>query len=527
MEKEPRIEKISELADEQSQETLSRGKEPELTADEFLKEVVRKEVALKIQENFGQRKEVDEFLTVEQGVDKKVTEKRLSLVFDYLKDYLALGETLDRVVQEGVLGTVKKRWSIVLDKIEDLLNQLSPEMKGAVEKSIEAMYRKRQKLDKFLKETKPEDVFSEIVGDDKGSQPRGAVRVKTSGDILNVCLPNREDFAKAFWGPDRLNQENLKKAKNIGGFATSCFLEPVESDVDMIVFSREPKDVYRSTLSHEVSHRIFSRLFKNEALKGKGKEDFKNPHEFLGSILKYWWTRNALKDELWNQTLSGLMHYDNYSGSGIEKILDKHVGCLAEKGEDAHYDYPRVDKLSVVDRIREFFPDMSKEEADEMYENYAEKYYRFAEGKINFVKDHLSALPLRAMRYDFLNLLRFENIDKWTRIPRFLELIGRNSESAKRVLKSKYGEPFLREAEKSGDDDLKSAMNKLWQFDWSTAKSVFLKKDSSYEEDQKLGKMREEDTGADAKALIFLRWVNDTQIRSRQLLKKYKHKIAK
>ena len=521
------------------------------TAEAILKQVIRKEIVLKIQENFKERGSAKELPSGEEKPENgEKSERRAMLNFEYLRHNLLLNGILERVTERGILGTVKKEWRIILDEIQGELSQLSPESQKAIEKSIEGLFEKKKKIDALLNIAESDEIFSELIGDGKKHRLKGGMTSKTLGDILTIHLPNKFDFAKVYHQAVAVREGHLEDASRVGGFAHKRHFKKLEDEVDVIVFPTYPDAVYKSTLSHEVAHRINDRLFEKDgaSLQEKKRSDFGEPQKLLNFMLDSW-IQNRLKDELWNNALSGLMHYQNGSTKDLEKTLDQHVDSLLKQGKGTLYDYPTHDKAGVSKKMRELFPEVRPNHFEKLYHDYADKYYGFASHHVDFVKKHLSTLKAQWVRYDFLNLLRFEEIQKWSRIPRFLETIGENFNVLGEELREKYGKQYIERSEKFGNDELTDLIKGMWQFNSFGIAQAFsgedlplssrdeLKAPWRYDKEgetwhyDKEGEKREKRKKAQAfmsadtrtKALVLLRWVNYASQRSENLLRNYEH----
>lgn len=450
----------------------------QLDAEMALREIIKKEIISKIQENFKKRNVVEEPLA---GEDKP--EKKSALEFEYLRHNLLLSDILEKVTERGILGTIKKDWRIITDEIHKELLQLAPESQAAIEKTIEGMFEKKQKIEEYLKSRKPDEIFSELIGDGKKHRPKGTVSAKTLGDILTVCLPNKLDFSKAYRQSVSVSEGDIEESSKVGGFADKRRFGKL-GDTDIIVF---PGPVYKSTLSHEVAHRISDRLFEEDAppIEKSERSEYSEPRKLLEDVFNFW-ISVKLKDELWNLTLSGLMHYNDSPEKNVEKILSKHVDFSLKQGKSEFYDYPARDKSEIMTKLKELFPEESSKSLESLYQDYSHRYFEFAARQVNFVKKQMSELKVQWMRYDFLNLLRFEDIRKWHRIPRFLETIGKNFN----VLKEKWGlEP----------ENIKTMLvmsGKIYHF-----KDEFY----YYESDSAEALMKAGDT---TRAFVLLRWAN-------------------
>jgi len=411
---EPKIEDVIET---------SGSEDLQITAETMLREVIKKEIVSKIQENFKKRN-----LTEELPVEEEKSEKKAALEFEYLRRNLLLSDILDQITERGILGSVKKDWHIIMEEIRGELLQLAPESQTAIEGAIEEMFEKRQKIEEHLKNAEPDEIFSELIGDGKKHKPKGAVSAKTLGDILTVYLSNRLDFAKVYNQSATVSEENIKESSKVGGFAHNRRFKEL-GDVDVIVF---PGSAYKSSVSHEVSHRISDRLFEEDApsIQEVKRSEYSEPRRLLDDIFIFW-TTNKLKDELWNLTLDGLIHYDNSPEKNVEKILSKHTDFLLKQDKSGLYDYPEQENSGIMKKLKELFPEEDPESLENLYQDYSSRYYEFAARQVDFIKNQMSELKIQWMRYDFLNLLRFEDIRKWHRIPRFLETIGKNFDALK------------------------------------------------------------------------------------------------
>jgi len=398
-----------------------------ITAETMLREVIKKEIVSKIQENFKKRNLIEE-----PPAEEKTPEKKSMLEFEYLRHNLLLSDILEKVTERGILGNVKKEWRIIMREIRDELSQLAPESQAAIEKTIEEMFEKRQKIEEHLKNAEPDEIFSDLIGDGKKHRPKGAVSAKTLGDILTVYLSNRLDFAKVYSQSAAVSEGNIEESSKVGGFAHKRQIKEL-GDVDIVVF---PGPVYKSSLSHEVAHRISDRLFEEDAppLEKAERLEYSEPRKLLDAIFDFW-VDNKLKDELWNHALSGLMHYSNSPERNVEKILSKHTDFLLKQEKSGLYDYPAQDKPEIMEKLKELFPEENSESLENLYQDYSYRYYEFAARQVDFIKKQMSELKIQWMRYSFLNLLRFEDIQKWQRVPRFLETIGKNFDA----LKEKWG----------------------------------------------------------------------------------------
>ncbi|MBI2446717.1 MAG: hypothetical protein HYV51_02760 [Parcubacteria group bacterium] len=399
----------------------------QITAETILREVIKKEIVSKIQENFKKRN-----LTEELPAEEEKSEKRAALEFEYLRHNLLLSNILDKVTERGILGSVKKDWHIIMEEIRGELSQLAPESQAAVEEAIEEMFQKRQKIEEHLRNIESDEIFSELIGDGKKHRPKGTVSAKTLGDILTVYLPNKLDFAKVYSQSAAVSEENIKESSKVGGFTHNRRFKEL-GDVDVIVF---PGSAYKSMLSHEVAHRISYRLFEENApsIQEVKRSEYSEPRRLLDDVFIFW-TTNKLKDELWNLTLEGLMHYDNSPEKNVEKILSKHTDFLLKQEKKGLYDYPEQENPGILKKLKELFPEEDSESLENLYQEYSSRYYEFAAHQVDFVKKQMSELKIQWMRYDFLNLLRFEDIWKWQRVPRFLKTIGKNFDA----LKEKWG----------------------------------------------------------------------------------------
>ena len=395
----------------------------QFTAETMLREVIKREIVSKIQENFKKRN-----FTEEPSAEEKNPEKKAALEFEYLRQNLLLGNILDKVTERGILGSVKKDWHIIMEEIRGELSQLSSESQAAIQGAIEEVFEKRQKIEEHLRNIKSDEIFSELIGDGKKHILKGTVSAKTLGDILTVYLPNKLDFAKVYSQSAAVSEENIKESSKVGGFAHNRRFKEL-GDVDVIVF---PGSAYKSSVSHEIAHRISDRLFEEDApsIEKVKRSEYSEPRRLLDDIFIFW-TTNKLKDELWNLTLDGLMHYDNSPEKNVEKILSKHTDFLLKQEKSGLYDYPKQENPGIMKKLKELFPEEDSESLENLYRDYSSQYYEFAACQVDFVKKQMSELKIQWMRYDFLNLLRFEDIRKWHRIPRFLETIGKNFDALK------------------------------------------------------------------------------------------------
>jgi len=399
----------------------------QFTAETMLREVIKREIVSKIQENFKKRN-----LTEELPAGEEKLEKKSALEFEYLRHNLLFSNILDKVTERGILGSVKKDWHIIMEEIRGELSQLSPESQAAIEEAIEEMFQKRQKIEEHLKNAEPDEIFSELIGDGKKHKPKGAVSAKTLGDILTVYLSNKLDFAKVYSQSATVSEENIKESFKVGGFTRNQRFKEL-GNIGVIVL---PESAYKSSVSHEVAHRISDRLFEEDApsIQEVKRSEYSEPRRLLDDIFIFW-TTNKLKDELWNLTLDGLMHYDNSPEKNVEKILSKHTDFLLKQEKSGLYDYPKQENPGIMKKLKELFPEEDSESLENLYRDYSSQYYEFAACQVDFVKKQMSELKIQWMRYDFLNLLRFEDIRKWQRVPRFLKTIGKNFDA----LKEKWG----------------------------------------------------------------------------------------
>src|SRR3989344_1378677 len=219
----------------------------QFTAETMLREVIKREIVSKIQENFKKRN-----LTEELPAGEEKLEKKSALEFEYLRHNLLFSNILDKVTERGILGSVKKDWHIIMEEIRGELSQLSPESQAAIEEAIEEMFQKRQKIEEHLKNAEPDEIFSELIGDGKKHKPKGAVSAKTLGDILTVYLSNKLDFAKVYSQSATVSEENIKESFKVGGFTRNQRFKEL-GNIGVIVL---PESAYKSSVSHEVAHRI-------------------------------------------------------------------------------------------------------------------------------------------------------------------------------------------------------------------------------------------------------------------------------
>lgn len=475
LKKESPIEPKIEAAIEASESEL-----PQLDAETVLREVIKKEIISKIQENFKKRNLIEE-----PPAGEEKPEKKSALEFEYLRHNLLLSDILKEVTEMGILGTIKKDWHIIADKIQKELSQLAPESRVAIEGAVEAMFEKKQKIEEHLKSRKPDEIFSDLIGGGKKHRPKGTVSAKTLGDILTVCLPNKLDFSKVYRQSVSVSEGDIEESSRIGGFADKRQFGKL-GDMDIIVF---PGSVYKSTLSHEVAHRIFDRLFKEDVpqLEKAERSEYNEPRKLLEGIFDFW-VNIKLKDELWNQALSGLMHYDKSPEINVEKILSKHIDDSLKQGKGEFYDYPAQNKSEVIVKLKELFPEESSKSLEILYQDYSSQYYEFAARQVDFVKKQMSELKIQWMRYDFLNLLRFEDIRKWHRIPRFLETIGKNFN----VLKEKWGfEPNSIKTMMAMNGKISHSKDELYDYELDSMEAL----------------MKADDT---TRAFVLLQWANYT-----------------
>src|SRR3990167_3652 len=233
----------------------------EFDSDKYLKEIIKNEMATRIRTNSRYLKESDRELIDEQTPGKEIEIKKSFLGFDYIKNYLLFGEILDTVIENGILGTVKKKWQVILDKLKGKLDQLAPETREVITSSIREMFEEKKIIDEYLEKTSPDELFSEIIGDGKQYKLKGKIYAKTFGSILAIYLPNGDDLGKVYFKKGKLSKDEKLEIVNLGGYATIRFLKSINQDVDMVCFSNEPTMIYRSTLLHEIYHGIFHRFF--------------------------------------------------------------------------------------------------------------------------------------------------------------------------------------------------------------------------------------------------------------------------
>ena len=114
---EPKIEDVIET---------SGSEDLQITAETMLREVIKREIVSKIQENFKKRNLIEE-----PPAEEKTPEKKSMLEFEYLRHNLLFSNILDKVTERGILGSVKKDWHIIMEEIRGELSQLSPESQAA------------------------------------------------------------------------------------------------------------------------------------------------------------------------------------------------------------------------------------------------------------------------------------------------------------------------------------------------------------------------------------------------------------
>lgn len=505
-------ETLIESSDKVNTENKEDGEKEnqDIQADDLLKIIIRREIAQKIQENFQSRKNINELgFTQNPEIKEGNFDKRSFLEFDYLRHNLLLSDILDKVVEKGFVGTVKKRWKVILDDVKSNLKFLNPESRQAIIDSVSSVFEKRAKIEQFIQNSNSEKVFNAILENPKSPvKPEGILHARCLGDILTINLENPVDFARAYFKKPELSKVALQSTKKIGGFATSRHIKKI-GDTDVIVFPFKSQDVYRSTLTHEISHRISDRLFEPDYadIEEIKKDDAKDAQNVLNRVLQYW-KENRLKDELWNQALSGLMHYDNCSwnsGMKFEKILAKHIDNLLGRGEGAFYDYPKEESDLILRKLNKLFPEEDQAIVKSQYKETSDKFYAFVNEKVAFLKKNFSEIKGQDLRYLFLNLLRFENIDKWPRLARFLETIGDNVDSLSKIIQNKnIGDYNARIDNRSSDTEAlrekkKLEIMSLWQ----------LNTDSFHSGDNK------------AKALMLLKLINEKLERSEEILIAY------